>query len=100
MKMKRYICLVLCALFLASGVTASAKNEWEEVCEGILDFAAAGDAQGWIEGELSEKPAGDAAWFVLGLARWPGQNLDFSAYAAALEEYVTAEEENRPTSRQ
>ena len=67
MKMKRFICLLLCTLFFASAVTASARNEWEEVYEGILDFAAQGDAQGWIEGELSETPAGDAAWFVLGL---------------------------------
>ena len=100
MKVKRYICILLCALFLVPAVSASAENEWEAVYEGILDFAAAGDAQGWIDGELSEKPAGDAAWFVLGLAQKPGADYDFSAYAAALEEHVTTEEENRPTSRQ
>ena len=100
MKMKKYLCLLLCSLVLASLVPVSAQNEWEAVCHGILDFAAGGDIQGWIDGELSEKPAGDAAWFVLGLGQWPGADYDLSAYAAALEEYVTEEEESRPTSRQ
>lgn len=100
MRIKKYLCLLLCALLFTPAVTASAQNEWQEVYEGILDFAAAGDAQSWLDGELSEAPAGDAAWFVLGLGQWPGEIYDFSAYAAALEEHVTTEEENRPTSRQ
>ncbi|MBQ2896597.1 MAG: DUF4430 domain-containing protein [Oscillospiraceae bacterium] len=100
MNPKKYLCILLCVLVLASGVTVSAQNEWTEVYEGILDFAAAGDVQGWIDGELSEEPAGNAAWFVLGLGQWPGAEYDFSAYAAALEEHVTSEEETRATSRQ
>ena len=100
MNMKKYLCILLCALLLSAGVTASAQNEWEEVSAGILDFAAGGDVQGWIDGELSEAPAGDAAWFVLGLAQKPGADYDFSAYAAALQRYVNENETGSATSRQ
>lgn len=100
MNMKKYLCILLCALLLSAGVTTSAQNEWEEVYEGILDFAAGGDVQGWIDGELSEAPAGDAAWFVLGLAQNPGADYDFSAYAAALQRYVNENETGSATSRQ
>jgi len=102
MNMKKYLCILLCTLVLLSAlpVEARAQNEWEEVYEGILDFAAGGDVQGWIDGELSEAPAGDAAWFVLGLAQKPGADYDFSAYAAALQRYVNENETGSATSRQ
>ena len=102
MNMKKYLCILLCTLVLLSAlpVEARAQNEWEKVYEGILDFAAGGDVQGWIDGELSEAPAGDAAWFVLGLAQKPGADYDFSAYAAALQRYVNENETGSATSRQ
>jgi len=45
MNMKKYLCILLCTLVLLSAlpVEARAQNEWEEVYEGILDFAAGRD---------------------------------------------------------
>lgn len=95
--MKRKLSAVLCALFiiifaLAVFADGGSSDAASSVADGIISYnlssSGASDMQAWLDGELADGAGTGTEWYVLGLVKY-APALDFSAYADALERYVS-----------
>lgn len=93
------ICCVLCA----GAVTAAAQSSppsARDTYDGILDFERGEKSvQEWIDTDLAALAGTGAEWFVLCLAQ-SGEQYDFSAYEAALLDYLAQNKVPSATTRQ
>lgn len=93
--MKRWMSILLCAALMLSlcslSAAAASGDAVDELVDGIvqwsLDRSGAADVQEWLDTGLSESAGVGAEWYVLAL-RELGYELDYSRYAAALQNYV------------
>lgn len=99
--------LTICTLIVgAVPVTAESKantvGEAQTLVDGIVDFklkqSGAGSIQDWINGSLSGDAGATSEWYILALSQ--SGSYDFSAYQAALKNYLANNEVYSASSRQ
>lgn len=108
-KLTRIFCVaaavILCAAALAVGADAKVYtiDEIGEIARGILEYelaqSGAADTQAWIEGALAAGAGESSEWYIIGL-RQSGVRYDYSAYADALEKYISERTVRSATTRQ
>ncbi|MBO5377195.1 MAG: DUF4430 domain-containing protein [Ruminiclostridium sp.] len=105
---KRFLTIIstaLCAFMTFGSFSACAQSETvskvRDLVDGIIDFklsqTESSSVQEWIDGKLSENAGMSGEWYVFGLSRY--DEYDFSAYNAALNEYLSEKEVRSASSR-
>lgn len=102
-KLSKILIFVFVLIFAVAGFVPAAASEVkaEEIIDDIVEYnlkATASDSvQDWIDGYISENAGDGAEWYVLALSGYG--RYDFSAYAKALDEYLSANETGSASSR-
>lgn len=105
--MKKRICLFLCVALILSvsvlPVSAGSEPSAENVMNGILSQAlersGAANIQEWLDTGLTEGAGKGSEWYVFALLEM-GEDLDYSRFAAALQDYVDERDVTNAVSRE
>ncbi len=91
-------CLMLFSVLGTTAVSAESTGTVEEIFGGIvISEQGDNDIQGWINGNLSQNPAGGSEWYVLALAQHG--SYDFSSYEKSLLSYLSSNNVSSASSR-
>lgn len=86
----------------AEAVQNDTVGEVQSLVDGIIAYklqeTGAADVQAWIDGALSQEAGATAEWYVFALSQ--SGDYDFSAYQAALSEYLSGTTVRSATTRQ